>query len=115
MSESSTQVDRPIPITVICWIGFVGAPLTMALAFFSSSSKVPEWVAAYAFFGPVFRFVTMLGLWRMRRLAVFALILVCLCNTAVSIIAGKPGGAAIGFAWFAVELAIVFLYFRRMT
>jgi hypothetical protein len=107
------QIDRAIPISVICWIGFIGAPLIMILAFVSASA--PEWVAGCAFLVSACRFGVMLGLWRMRRWAAFAQILLCFCNTTLLIIAGRPGAAMLGLGWYAIELAVIFLYFRRLS
>jgi hypothetical protein len=114
MTTSKEVPERPVPITIICCIGFIGAPITMALAFLSSPPRVPEWVATYAFFGAFTRLVCMLGLWTMRRWGAFALAVLCLLNLALLIEQGKQLGVVLGLAWYVLELTIAFLYIRRM-
>jgi hypothetical protein len=109
----SENPERPILITLLCVLGFIGAPITMALGFLSSDPGIPEWVAGCAFFSGAARLICMFGLWAMRRWAVFALTFVCGLNLAVLIIR-QGASLPIMLIWFTCELTIVWVYFRRM-
>jgi phosphatidylserine synthase len=110
----SEDPERPIPITLVCVLGFIGAPITMVLAFLSTNPQIPEWVAGYAFFAGAARFICMLGLWAMRRWAVIALTLLCAVTLSVLIIRGRGTSMPFALIWFICELTIAYMYFRRM-
>ena len=68
-SEKSSR--RPTAITVICVIGFIGALFTIPLIFSDIARKIGTWYPPFLAFTAVVGFICMVGLWKMRRWAVF--------------------------------------------
>jgi len=62
---------RPTAITVVCVIGFIGALLAVPLVFTDIARKTGPWYPPYLAFGALVGFVCMVGLWKMRKWAVF--------------------------------------------
>lgn len=74
MNESTENGDRPRVITFICLMGFVGALISMAVIFSPTAQQVGRWYPAYLGLSAVIGLVCMIGLWRMKRWAVYAYI-----------------------------------------
>ena len=62
---------RPTTITVICILGFIGAALSLLLVFSGSAVKIGNWYPPYAICLAIICFVSMLGLWKMKKWAVY--------------------------------------------
>jgi len=62
---------RPIAITIICIIGFIGAALTLPLFFLDVMSTLPPWYPAFLGLGAVVGLACMIGLWMMQKWAVY--------------------------------------------
>lgn len=71
IEPTTANVSRPTAITVICVIGFIGAAFTIPLIFSDIAHKIGAWYPPYLAFSAVVGFVCMVGLWKMRRWAVF--------------------------------------------
>jgi hypothetical protein len=71
MSETTEKVKRPISITVICIIGFIGALITVPLVFSPIAQQVGSWYPPYLAFSAVIGLVCMVGLWMMKKWAAY--------------------------------------------
>jgi len=71
IETTTSNVARPTVITVICVIGFIGGLFTIPLVFSDIARKVGAWYPPYLAFSSLVGFGCMIGLWKMRRLAVF--------------------------------------------
>lgn len=71
METTTTSVSRPTAITVICVIGFIGGLVTIPMIFTDVARNIGAWYPPFLAFSAVVGFVCMVGLWKMRRWAVF--------------------------------------------
>jgi hypothetical protein len=74
VNESIEKVERPTVITVICLMGFVGALISVALIFSPIAQQAGRWYPAYLGFASVVGLACMIGLWMMKKWAVYAYI-----------------------------------------
>jgi hypothetical protein len=68
MSEAPSQPanKRPVIITVICVIGFIGALLTLPLIFSHLALDVGNWYPPFLGLTAIVSIASFIGLWRMR-------------------------------------------------
>ena len=100
--------ERPVAITVICVLGFIGAALSIPAIFMSATSSIGAWYPPYLAFSAVVGLICMIGLWKMMKWAVFAYTGLAILNNCVLMTMGvwnilaviTPGIIiAIGFAY----------------
>ena len=70
--ENSEKNKRPIAITVICVLGFIGAALAIPVIFSDIAKQIGSWYPPYLAFSAVVGFVCMVGLWQMKKWAAYA-------------------------------------------
>jgi hypothetical protein len=101
-------VVRPVAITVICILGIIGAVFTIPIVFTDIARQIGARYPPYLAFSAVVGGICMLGLWKMRRWAVFTYTAFCAINQMVLLLTGHwnvfaillPGIViAIGFAY----------------
>jgi hypothetical protein len=63
---------RPIAITIICIIGFLGTVVAVPLVFSSVAAGIAPWYPPYLAVSIVIGLGCMVGLWLMRKLAAYA-------------------------------------------
>jgi hypothetical protein len=68
MSEAPSQPanKRPVIITVICIIGFIGALLSIPILFTHFASDVGAWYPPFLGLSSIVGIISFIGLWRMR-------------------------------------------------
>jgi hypothetical protein len=88
IETTTVNTSRPTAITVICVIGFIGGLFTIPLIFTDIARHIGAWYPPYLGFSAVVGFVCMIGLWKMRRWAVFAYTGFCALNQIVMIAMG---------------------------
>ena len=75
---NGTQVSqRPVAITVICILGFIGAALSIPLIFSSVASNIGGWYPPFLGLSAVVGLICMIGLWKMKKWAVFLYTAMC--------------------------------------
>jgi hypothetical protein len=62
---------RPIAITVICILGFIGAAIAVPLIFSSLAERVGAWYPPYLGLSSLVGFACMIGFWNMKKWAVW--------------------------------------------
>ena len=67
--EASTQ--RPLIVTVLCVLGLIAAAGNVTTIFADAARNVGAWFPPLLTLGVVVTVVCMIGLWKMRRWAVF--------------------------------------------
>jgi hypothetical protein len=72
MTNTIQKAPRPISITVICIIGFVGALVTVPLIFSSAAQQIGDWYPPYLGFSTIIGASCMVGLWMMKKWAAYA-------------------------------------------
>ena len=70
-STPAEKAKRPIAITIICVVGFIGAVISVPLIFSSVAQSIGAWYPPYLAFCSVVGLACMVGLWMMKRWAVF--------------------------------------------
>ena len=80
--------SRPTSVTVICVVGFTGALLTLPLLFSPIPQRVGSWYPPYLGFSLIVGLVCMVGLWMMKKWAVFTYIGFVAFNQAVLLAMG---------------------------
>jgi hypothetical protein len=71
MNEIKKKTRRPVSITVICVIGFIGALVTFPMVFSPAAKQIGAWFPPYLLFSAVTGLVCMVGLWMMKKWAAF--------------------------------------------
>ena len=60
---------RPIAITIICILGFLGVAFSIPILFSGAAGRIGDWYPPYAGFCAVIGLVCMVGLWLMKKWA----------------------------------------------
>jgi hypothetical protein len=111
MNDTSAS-ERPIAITIICVLGFIGAALTIPLIFSDIAKAVGAWYPPYLALSAVVGFVCMIGLWKMLKWSVFVYTAFVILNQVVMMAMGVWN--VFGLLIPAIVIAIGFTYLSRM-
>ncbi len=65
------QKKRPVAITVICIIGFIGAALVIPMVFSDAAALIGNWYPPYLGLSGIIGFICMIGLWKMQKWAAY--------------------------------------------
>lgn len=104
--------ERPIAITIICVIGFIGAALSIPLIFSDIARSIGAWYPPYLALSAVVGFVCMIGLWKMLKWSVFVYTAFVILNQVVMMAMGIWNIFALLIP--AIVIAIGFTYLSRM-
>ncbi|MEY2498614.1 MAG: hypothetical protein QOD12_2170 [Verrucomicrobiota bacterium] len=110
--NDTLPAQRPVAITIICILGFIGAALTIPLIFSNVASAVGGWYPPYLGLSAVIGLVCMIGLWQMRKWAVFLYTAFCVVNQVVLMAMGVWNIFALVIP--AIVIAIAFAYISKM-
>jgi hypothetical protein len=104
--------ERPVAITIICVLGFIGAALSILVIFSEAARAIGAWYPPYLAFSAVVGFVCMIGLWKMMKWAVFAYTAFVILNQVVLFSMGAWNIFALVIP--AIVIAIGFAYLSKM-
>ncbi|VAW95911.1 hypothetical protein MNBD_GAMMA21-1580 [hydrothermal vent metagenome] len=62
---------RPIIITIICIIGFIGGLVSVPLIFSDIASSIGSWYPPYLGLSVIIGFACFVGFWQMRKIAAY--------------------------------------------
>ncbi len=110
--SATTTTSRPTAITVICVIGFIGGLFVIPLIFTDIARNIGAWYPPYLAFSAVVGFVCMVGLWKMRRWAVFTYTGLVALNQIVMLAMGARNVFALLIPGFVI--AIGFTHLSKM-
>jgi len=79
------KIERPIAITVICIIGFIGAALSIPMVFSDIAMQIGNWFPSYSGSVAAISLVCMIGLWFTKKWAVYTYIFLVVFNQIVLI------------------------------
>ncbi len=68
---AAEKAKRPIAITIICVLGLIGAVVSVPLIFSSVARSIGAWYPPYLALCSVIGLACMVGLWMMKKWAVF--------------------------------------------
>jgi hypothetical protein len=71
MIDTPAKVDRPLSITIISVIGFIGALISIPLMFTPVVQQLGPWYSPYLGFSIGVGFTCMIGLWMMKKWAAY--------------------------------------------
>jgi|SRR5215813_4317223 len=103
---------RPIAITIICIIGFIGAAVTVPMFFSPVMSNLPSWYPALLGVSAVIGLACMIGLWMMQKWAVYTYTAFAAVNQVIMIATGLWNPIALIIP--AIIVAVMFVYLSRM-
>ncbi len=83
MSETSGNPPRTLPITIICVLMVAGIGIALPLITSGTARTVGEWYPPLLVVNCVMGLVCMIGLWKMRRWAVYTYTLFVAANQIV--------------------------------
>jgi hypothetical protein len=104
--------ERPVAITIICVLGFIGAALSIPLIFSDIARGIGAWYPPCLAFSAVVGFVCMIGIWKMIKWAVFAYTAFVVLNQVVLFSMGVWNIFALLLP--AIVIAIGFTYLSKM-
>ena len=87
-AQTRRAPERPMIITIVCVIGFIGVLFTIPLLFTDIARSVGAWYPPYAGVSVIVGAVCMVGLWKMKRWAAIAYTAFALVNQVVLILGG---------------------------
>jgi hypothetical protein len=86
--NSTQTTPRPVAITVICILGFIGTALAVPLVFTEAARAIGSWYPPYLGFTALAGFICMIGLWNMRKWGVFGYTALVALNQVVLVTMG---------------------------
>lgn len=104
--------SRPVVITGLCVLGFVGALITIPIVFSQVARDIGAWYPPLLAFSAVVGFVCMIGIWKMRKWAVYAYTAFCVVNQIVLLATGLWSVSALVLP--GIFIAIMFSQISKM-
>jgi len=111
-NSSKRLTNRPIAITIICIIGFIGAALTLPAFFMEVMHSLPPWYPYLLGVSAVIGLACMIGLWMMRKWAVYTYTAFAAINQVILIATNLWNPLALVLP--AIVIAVMFIYLSRM-
>jgi hypothetical protein len=107
-----SAAKRPVAITVICVIGFIGAAITVPLIFSVTARSIAPWYPPLVGVGAVIGLVCMIGLWVMRKWAVYAYTAFAAINQVILLATGLWNPLALILP--GIVIGVMFIYLSKM-
>ena len=104
--------SRPIAITIVCILGFLGAAVAIPLVFSQISPNLGSWYPPYLGFSTIVGLITMIGLWKMKKWAVYTYTIFVAINQLVLMSMELWNMSSLFFP--AIVVAIAITYLNRM-
>lgn len=83
------NIERPIAITVICILGFVGAALSIPMVFSDIARQIGDWFPPYSGSIAAISLTCMIGLWFTKKWAIYTYTCLVVLNQIVLITMGR--------------------------
>jgi len=103
---------RPVAITVICIIGFIGAAFTVPMFFMDVMRTLPPWYPPFLGVAAVIGLACMIGLWMMQKWAVYTYTAFAAINQVILIATGLWNPFALILP--AIVIVVMFIYLSKM-
>ncbi|MCL2888416.1 MAG: hypothetical protein FWF35_03860 [Elusimicrobia bacterium] len=104
---------RPVIITVICIIGFIGALISAALIFTPAAKQVGGWYPPYLAAATVVGLVSLIGLWLMRKWSVILYTALFVVGQIVLVTKGLWGVGSLIIPL--IIIAVCFANYKKMS
>jgi len=106
------QKTRPVAITVICVLGFIGAVFAIPMIFSDIARQIGNWYPPYLALSSVIGLACMVGLWNMKKWAAYTYAGFAGLNQIVLLIMGV--WHVVGLIIPAIVVGIILAYIKRM-
>jgi len=103
------KIERPIAITVICILGFIGAALSITMVFSDIARQIGNWFPPYSGSIAAISLVCMIGLWFTKKWAIYTYICLVVLNQIVLITMGKWNILILIIQGIIVAVALLYL------
>lgn len=115
MTQQSQQPEkkRPVIITVICIVGFIGAAFAIPLVFSPVASSIGAWYPPYLAFTSIVGLTCLIGLWKMKKWGIIGYSALTAVNQLVLLAMGVWSILALLIP--GIVIAISFSHFSKMT
>jgi hypothetical protein len=104
--------SRPVPVTIICVIGFLGVLVVIPLIFSAAARSIGAWFPAALAFNTVASFVSMVGLWQMRKWSVYLYAGATLLGEVFAVLGGT--WTILSLVVPGIVIAVMVMYLNRM-
>ncbi|MFH1524744.1 MAG: hypothetical protein ABIF04_07240 [Chloroflexota bacterium] len=103
---------RPVVISVICILGFIGAAITIPTIFSSTARSIGAWYPPYLAFSAAIGLVCMIGLWKMKKWSVILYTAIAAVNQVIMLAMGVWN--VLSLPIILVVIAVMFSQFSKM-
>ena len=87
-AQPSGASGRPVAVMVICVLGFIWGLINLSLLFTDAVARVPPWFFPFFGISSVIGLLCLIGLWLMRRWALYAYTALAVIDQAILLAAG---------------------------
>lgn len=106
MNENLEEKKRPVAITVICILGFIGAAFTIPLIFSDVAKQIGSWYPLYLGISAFIGLACMIGLWLMKKWAAYTYTGFVVLNQIIMLVMGIWGFMALLIPAIVVGIAL---------
>jgi len=103
---------RPVPITVICVISFIGALLVVPMIFSEIARSIGGWYPPLLAISALIGLACTIGLWMMRKWAVYVYTAFAALNQLIMIVMGAWNPIALIIP--GIVIVVMFIYISKM-
>lgn len=86
--SANVTSERPLAITIICVLGFVGTLALIPILFSGIASQIGAWYPPFLIFASIVGFTCMVGLWKMKKWAVYLYAGMAIINQLIMVLMG---------------------------
>ncbi len=113
MGGETVKAKRPIIITIMCIIGFIGAAFSIPLAFSSLAQAIGPWYPPSLLVSSVAGIAAMIGFWLMKKWALYIYIAMVVLNQILLVVTQTWSFASLGVPGIIVLVGV--LHFKQMS
>ena len=105
--------ERPVVITILCVLGFIGVLFVIPKVFSSVARNIGVWYPPYLAFIGIVGLICNIGFWKMKKWGFYGYVTFVVLNQIVMLSTGTWLPMALIIP--AVIIAVLAYYFKRMT
>ncbi len=109
--QGITEVNksRPIAITVICVLGFIGVLFVVPIALSAQASAIANWYPPYLIFASIVGIICFIALWKMKAWGVYTYALFVVVNQITLITIGLWTISSLAIPAIVVAIGVYYL------
>jgi len=110
--SAKSQPKRPIAITIVCIIGFIGVLFSIPLMISNVAASIGLWFQIHLGLSVIIGLICFIGMWRMKKIAVYAYAVFVILNQLILLSSGNWNLAGILIP--ALVVGITLYYVKAM-